>query len=570
MSEKLNREYNKYVAYQIYPMSFCDSNNDGIGDINGIRSKLDYLVSLGIDMIWICPIFASPMDDNGYDVSNFYAINPMFGTFDDFKNLIKEAHEKNIKIILDLVLNHTSSEHEWFKKAISDVNCPEHGYYYFKKGKINADGKREPPNNWASFFSTSAREYVPAIDEYYLHIFSSKMPDLNYTNPLLMEEMKKVAAYWLDLGIDGYRIDAVAHLAKDTSFADSTLPVDANSRVLDFTKFSNREELFDYLNELSTGVFKPRNAFIIGEVGGCATSSEALKYSRYNIGPANMVFNFDTCWENGAYGSITKEDNEIVTNVWNLKHLFLKWYRGCYKDSDMPLYWNNHDHPRVLSQYGSVKYRKESGKMLITTLLFMYGLPFILYGDELGMSNADYTDLNDFKDINDVNFRAENTKYTTEEHLRFARRCSRSNGRLPFCWKNDINGGFSKVSPSIKSPGYFKEVNKEDEDKDPNSVLNYYRNIIKLRHQNEIIESIIDNEFELVDENNVDVFAYSHFGSKMNILVISNFRDFEVDFNLIHKIKRIIIKNYEEVKIDGKTLKLRPFESVIFEVEIND
>lgn len=566
MRNKLIHEYNKYVAYQIYPMSFYDCNNDGVGDIRGIIEKLDYLKSLGVDMIWICPIFDSPMDDNGYDVSNYYDINPKIGTLKDVDELILKAHKLNIKIILDFVLNHTSDEHQWFQKAKKDVNCKEHQYYYFKKGSVDKNGKRIPPNNWGSFFSTSAWEYVPEIDEYYLHIFSKKMPDLNFGNKELIKEIERAANFWADRGIDGFRLDAVAHLAKDTTFEDSKLPVNEHGYVCDFEKFSNRPELFSYLKILSNEVFKPRNLFVIGEVGGCATTDEALKYSSYENGPINMVFNFDTCWENGAYGSIDKTDEMIKTNVKNLKILFKKRYDGCYENCDMPIYWNNHDHPRCLSQYGSVEYRKESAKMLCTTLLYMYGMPFILYGDEIGMSNADYETIEDFKDVNDVNFRLENPQYSNEILLRFARRCSRTNGRLPFCWENKKYGGFSNIEPYIKSTSYFNTVNERDEEKDPNSILNFFKKAIKLRHEDEIIETIVNGKLEFIDIDNEDIFAYKHLGKEFDLVVISNFRNENKLFSC-PKNAEVLLHNYDSLDLVDGNINLHPFESVLLKVQ---
>lgn len=416
---KLDHAYNSYVCYQIFPASFKDSNGDGIGDLQGIIEKLPYIKSLNVDLIWICPIFKSPMDDDGYDVSDFYDINPMFGTLDDMKELIKVAHGLGIKILLDLVLNHTSSEHPWFKKACEDVNSKEHGYYFFKKGKIGPNGEKLPPNNWKGFFDTSCWEYVPQIDEYFFHIFSKKMPDLNYENLALREQMEQVATFWLQLGVDGFRLDAIAHLAKDVSFEDSNLPADLDGLVFDMGRYSNRPRLYDYLKEFNENVFKKYNAITIGEVGGCISSEGALNYSSYTKGSINMVFNFDTCWENGAYGSFEKEDSEIKTNVVNLKSIFKRWYDICNKEADMPLYWNNHDQPRCLSQYGSVLYRNESAKMLSTTLLFMYGMPFILYGDEIGMSNVDYTSLSDFVNVSDRNFKLANPQLSDEILMRF-------------------------------------------------------------------------------------------------------------------------------------------------------
>lgn len=564
---KLNHFYNKYIGYEIYPASFKDSNNDGIGDLNGIISKLPYIKSLSVDLIWVCPIYKSPMDDNGYDVSDFYSINPMFGTLDDAKKLITEAHNNGLKIIFDLVLNQTSSEHEWFKKACKDVNCKEHGYYIFKKGKIDQNGKRLPPNNWKGFFNTSCWEYVPEIDEYFFHIFSKKMPDLNYENPVLRDEMKKVAKYWLDLGVDGFRLDAIAHLAKDTTFENSTFPEDSNGLAFDMYKYSNRDRLFDYLKEFSQDVFSKYNAITIGEVGGGVSTERSLLFSGYENGSISMVFNFDTCWENGLYDSLYKEDKDIKTNVVNLKKLFLKWYNKCYPYADMPIYWNNHDQPRCLSQYGSVDFRKESGKMLCNTLYFMYGVPFILDGDEIGMSNVDYTSVEDFNDVEDINFRLANPTIPSNLLLRNSLRTSRMNARAPFNWSNSLYAGFSSVKPYIKNVSYYPVCNQEDEDKDSDSILNFYRMAGKLRHEPKILNSILNYPFALVEPENDKIFAYTHIGSDCSIEVISNFTKETVSFAKHFKTKSVLLHNYQNILETNLNYTLRPFETYLIEID---
>lgn len=561
---KLDREYNKYVAYQIFPLSFKDTNGDGYGDLNGIREELPYIKSLGIDMIWLCPIFASPMEDSGYDVSDYFKINPLLGDMDDMRKLLDEAHKLNIKVIIDFVVNHTSSEHVWFKKALSDPNSKEHGFYYFKKGRIGPNGEKLPPNNWQGFFSTSCWEYVPELDEYYFHIFGVNMPDLNYTNKDLLDEIEKVGKFWIDFGVDGFRLDAIAHLAKDTTFKDSDKPANAEGLVYDYSKFSNRPELINILRELNERIFKKYGVFTVGEVGGGITAEGSISLADVNNGVMNMVFNFDTNWHafNGdpLYLDINKD---LVTDVYGLKTIFKKWYDICYKDCDMPVYWLNHDHPRVLSHYGDVKFRKESGKMLCITLLFLYGLPFILYGEELGMSNLNYTDINDYIDVNDINHRKELVGVPEKNILQKHNLTSRSNGRQPFLWKNARNAGFSSGKPWMKVASYYPECNEEDEDKDPDSILNFYRKAIKLRHDEEILKSICDNPFELYDVNHPDVFAYTHIGENMNIMVISNFRGYEVKQSVDFSKYEILLHNYEDVKFENKTFTLRPYESYL-------
>jgi len=555
------------IGYEIYPRTFKDSNGDGVGDLPGIISKLDYLEKLGVNILWICPFFKSPMDDNGYDVSDYYQVDPVFGTNTDFLNLIKKAHDKGIHVIIDFVLNHTSDEHPWFLEAREDKKSPKRDYYIWRDGKINAEGKRVPPNNWQGFFDDSAWNYDERAGQYYLKIFSKKMPDLNWESPALRQNIFLIARYWLDQGVDGFRLDAIAHLAKDLTWSDSPYDVGPDGTTLDSRKFSSIPRLFDYLREFKSEVLsRYPNAMAVGEVGGCATTQEALKYSSVENGSIDMVFNFDTCWENGAYGSEHKGDDEIVTNVVNLKHIFLRWYHDCHGKAWLPIYWNNHDHPRVLSQYGDIHFRKESGKMLATTLLFMYGTPFLYNGEEIGMSNVDYQDVRDFKDVSAMNYYKNAKRYMTEaEIIRFLRRTSRVNARTPFQWTGGPNAGFSTHEPDSKVVGNFPTVNVETEARDPDSILNFYRKAISLRKNPRMLDAVIDGEFILIDSEHPDVFAYAHKGATP-LMVISNFRKFNTVFTMPYPIKEILLHNYPHVETKDGKIMLRPFESFLLEL----
>ncbi|MDY6062275.1 MAG: alpha-glucosidase [Erysipelotrichaceae bacterium] len=545
--------YEKSVAYQIFPYSFKDSDNDGVGDLRGVIEKLPYLSLLGIDLIWLTPIYKSPLIDSGYDISDHYAINEQLGNMQIFKELIAKAHEMGIKIIIDLVLNHTSDQHPWFKKALLNKDNPYHDYYYFLDPIIK-DGKKYPPCNWKSFFSDSAFEYVEHLDQYYLHIFDKKMPDLNYQNPKVVEEMVAMANFYLDLGVDGFRLDAIAHLAKDLTFSNSNIDVDEYGLAYDPSKFSNREDNFDYLDKFKTSVFKKENIFTIGEVGGCAGISDAIKYADKEKGYFNMVFNFDTCWENGAYNSIDKTDNEIKTNVVNLKQLFKKWYDGCHKRCMMPIYWLNHDHPRLISQYGSIKYRKESAKALALITLFLYGTPFIYQGEELGLSNVDYNELDDFKDISAINFiNNYGFNYDHDTLIRFLRRTSRISARAPMIWCNDINGGFSKAKPYIKINSQDLLFNAEDAIKDEDSIFNFYRRAISYKKE---YQDIINGELHFVDIDHPNLFIFKHLLAEAELMVISNITDQEVKYCFNYDDYHILLHNYQDIDND----MIRPFE----------
>ncbi len=565
---KQRKWWQEAVGYEIYPRSFCDSNNDGIGDLPGIISKLDYLEKLGVNILWICPFFKSPMDDNGYDVSDYLTVDPVFGTNQDFQELLSKAHAKGIHIVIDFVLNHTSDEHPWFLEARSSKTSEKRDFYIWRDGKVDAKGKRLPPNNWQGFFEDSAWNYDSVAGQYYLKIFSKKMPDLNWENANLRKHIFDVAKYWLDQGVDGFRLDAIAHLAKDLTFSDSLQPVGPTGMTLDFRKFSSIPRLFDYLAEFKHEVLAHYpEAMTIGEVGGCASTEEALKYSGRDKGSIDMVFNFDTCWENGAFGSEKKSDDEIVTNVINLKRLFLHWYEDCSQKAWLPIYWNNHDHPRVLSQYGDIRFRKASGKMLALTLLFMYGTPFLYNGEEIGMSNVDYTRIEDFKDVSAKNFYESAKTYLTDsEILRFLRRCSRVNARTPFQWSPEKYAGFSKHEPDVRVIGNYQEVNVADEEKDPDSILNFYRQAIALRKAPRILDAVLEGKFILVDPNHPDVFAYAHKGATP-LLVVSNFRRFDTAFSFPYKIKTILLHNEKTMNLSNGVLHLKPFESYLFELD---
>ena len=556
------------IGYIIYPAAYKDANGDGIGDLKGIVEKLDYLRELGIDLLWICPIFASPMKDNGYDVSDYLHVNPLFGTDEDLLTLLHEAHLRGIRVLLDFAMNHTSDQHEWFVKAKEDPSSEERSYYIIRKGRRDEKGNLLPPNNWGSFFSTSAWEKMPnSEDEFYLHVFAPSMPDTDWSNPKLRERYYQIARHYVDLGVDGFRMDAISHLAKNPTFEDSPLKAGKAGYVLDPSEFSNRPELLGYLKEFrEKGVNE--NTLLVGEVGGCVQPEQARLFSERGRGPINLVFNFDTVWNNGAYGSIDKKDDEIKTDVISLKNNFMRWYENA-ATCDLPLYWCNHDHPRVLSQYGSVKYRAESAKMLVTTLLFLYGTPFIYQGDEIGMSNVTYDKAEDFlnDEANVDALKSMRSEGRDEETiLRFWRRTNRINARTPMQWDKTSYAGFSKVAPKVKVNDNYKEgVNVQEQMEDPYSILNYFQYAISFR-KNAIYNDIVNNgKLEIVDYNHPDVLAYLHRGSS-TIMVISNFRPYQTYFTFNYEIGDIVLHNYDGVLLKDHVFTLRPFECYLLKI----
>ncbi len=570
MEKNSDRWWRNEVGYIVYPEAFKDGNGDGIGDLKGLISKLDYLKDLGVGMLWICPIFASPMEDNGYDVSDYYAINPRFGSLEDLKLLLSEAHKRNIRILLDLVLNHTSKEHPWFQKALADPSSEERSYYIFRKGKMVGD-KLLPPSNWGSFFTPSCWEKVEGSDEFYFHAFGSGMPDVDWSNPKVRELYAEIADFYIKLGVDGFRLDAVAHLAKDLSFTDSDLyDEDGDGFVLDPSKFSNRPELFHYLEEFREKALKGRSVLLIGEVGGSVQPYEGKALADRLSGPLDLLFNFDTVWNNGNFGSIGKKDEEIVTDVMQLKHNFTRWYDACHSSCDMPLYWCNHDHPRLLAQYGSRIYRKESAKALALTLLFLYGTPFLYQGEELAMDNLIEGSIEDFAaDVGTADSITSYRKagYSDEQILSFLRRAARMNARTPLSWDSSPYGGFSEVKPLLPyTKDYLAGYNAKVEHDDPYSVLNFYRSAIALRKNTYYNNLVQNSQLEWIDWNHQDVISYLHRGYT-TIMVITNMRPYQVYFTFNFQIADVLLHNYDGVLLSNHVLTLRPFESYLLVVK---
>lgn len=553
------------IGYQIYIKSFKDSNNDGIGDINGIREKLNYLKDLGVDLLWITPFYLSPMDDNGYDVADFCAVDPVFGTLEDFKNLIKEAHEKGIKIITDFVMNHTSDEHQWFIESRKSLNNKYRDYYIWAKGKEEF-GITKEPTNWASFFGGSCWQKDELTNEYYLKIFSNKMPDLNYQNKAVRKEMMEVAKFWLDLGVDGFRIDAVAHLGK-SELSDSLISGDDKYKK-DWRKFSNLEVVFDYLKEFEEEVFSKYNLLTLGEVGGEARVDEALKYTNLENGSLKMVFNFDHIWSNNIH-ELKNERDEKKVDLVHLKTIFNKWQTGMYKKSWLPIYWMNHDFPRLINQYGNPKKRYLSGSMLATSLYLMWGTPFIYQGEEIGMSNFPFKKLEDFNDVSVKRQYLENdfTKITEAEFIFIQSQTTRDNARTVMSWDDSLYGGFSNVKPWFHLHPSYKEVNVKNDLLKENSLLNYYKKLIKLRKNNQYLKTLVYGSYQQLLINNKDVYAYLR-KNDQRILVIVNFFNKTTKISLEEiKVNKILLSNYNDSSTELINLTLRPYESIVFEVE---
>jgi oligo-1,6-glucosidase len=554
------------VGYQIYPKSFFDSNNDGIGDLKGIFNKLEYLADLGINLIWICPFYDSPMDDNGYDVRNFFDVAKAFGTMEDVIALIKKAHELNIKIILDYVLNHTSDEHPWFIESKKDKENPYRDYYIWHDGKI-VDGVKIEPTNWGSFFGGSAWNYDETTDSYYMKIFSNKMPDLNWKNEKVQDEMIEVAKKWLDLGIDGFRIDAVSHL--DRAELVDAITTTNEKYPLDWHKFSNLPKVHDYLTKLNREVFKPYNCLAIGEVGGEASIEQGINYASFDSNELSMVFNFDHNWCNNLNDIINPK--KLKTNVLCLKQAFSKWQESFKEIGWLPLNWLNHDQPRLMSHYGNLKHPLESGKMLATALHMMRGTPFIYQGEEIGMTNYPFEDVSDFNDLSSIHSYQYYLEQEPDDPVKAIKKAglrSRDNPRTPMQWSSEPFGGFSSVKPWIKVNPNYKKINVEHQLIHQNSLWFHYQKLISLRRFSPYHDIITYGSYEMIDRNHEHLYNYLRRYQQQTLLIINSFSSHKVEYNLKHySVKEVILSNYQKQHIKNEIITLYPYESIVFKVE---
>lgn len=537
--------YQDKVIYQIYPKSFNDSNDDGIGDINGIIEKLDYLKELGVDMIWMCPIFASPQRDSGYDIKDYYRIDPIFGTMEDLEHLIDEAKQRNIYLMFDMVFNHTSTEHRWFQEALKG-NEKYKNYYFFKKGK----GDRLP-TNWDSKFGGKAWKYVPEFDEYYLHLYDEKQADLNWKNEEVRNELVKIINFWLDKGIRGFRFDVINNIDK-RSFEDS-------DDELGKQFYCDQPKVHDYLHELNSRSF--------GQVDGCITVGEMSATSVENcIGYTNpqnkeldMVFSFHHL----KVDYLNKEKwTSMPFDFQELKDLLNTWQVKMQEGNGWnALFWNCHDQPRSVSRFGNdQKYRELSAKMLATTIHLMRGTPYIYQGEEIGMTNHYFTDINQYRDVESINaYHILKEQGLKEEQIhKILQEKSRDNSRTLMQWNNEINGGFSKATPWLEVNKNYQTINVEDALKDPNSIFYYYQKLIKLRKSYPIISHGI---FEPILKEHPLVFGYKRILDNQEMIVLNNFYDQEVkiDFDNLNNYE-VLIDNYQNT--DLSNLSLKPYQSI--------
>ena len=509
--------WQKSVVYQIYPRSFMDSNGDGIGDLQGIISKLDYLRNLGVDVIWLSPFYASPNADNGYDISDYQKFMEEFGTMEDFDELLKEAHQRNLKIIIDMVVNHSSDEHEWFKKSKAGIE-PYRNYYIWRKG---VDGKE--PNNWRSNFSGSAWTYSEERQEYYLHLFHKKQPELNWQCAELRNEIYRMMNWWLDKGVDGFRLDVINYIGKNPEFPDGVIGKDGLG---DFVPYAvNLPISHDYIKEMNSQVWHNREGILtVGETP-FASTDDAVQYSCLDNTELNMVFQFEHMDLDNAEDGSKWSDRRIP--LLELKRSFSNWQRKLYGKAWNSLYWCNHDQPRVVSRLGNDTdtWWNKSAKMLATCLHFMQGTPYVYQGEELGMTNYPFSDIRDFRDVESINAYHEYTEtlhVDSDKMISYLRNKSRDNARTPMQWDETDEAGFTTGVPWMPVNPNYKVINAAAQIGDEDSVYNYYRKLISLRKEHPII---VNGDFELVGEDDADVFVYLRHWKDQILWVACNFTD---------------------------------------------
>ncbi|GEL67974.1 glycoside hydrolase family 13 protein [Marinilactibacillus psychrotolerans] len=542
------------VAYEIYPRSFKDSNGDGIGDIQGIIEKLDYLQDLGIDIIWVCPIYQSPNDDNGYDISDYKAILSDFGTMEDFEALLSAVHKRGMKLIMDLVINHTSDEHEWFIESKSSKDNTYRDFYIWKEG---AD-KGIPPNNWASIFGGSAWEYDSDTKEYYLHIFSKKQPDLNWENKEVRNKLYDMVNWWLDKGIDGFRIDAISHIKKKEGLPDLPNPK-GEAFVESFDGHLNQKGIDLFLNEFVENTIKKFDALTVGEANG-VTVEDAENWANEDTGYFNMIFQFEHVDLWGSKGT--------GLDLRRLKTTLSRWQNALDAKGWNALFIENHDLARVVSVWGNdTSYRKKSAKALATIYFFMQGTPFIYQGQEIGMTNVKYENINDYRDVASRNYyQSELAKGKAhEEVMTYIWSSGRDNSRTPMQWDSTSYAGFSDNEPWIKVNPNYRKINVEESMKDSDSIYHYYRTMIQLRRKE---ETFIYGSYVLLEEEHPQVFAYIRKYQNKQFLIVANLFALETIVNLPSgfKLGEKLLSNYSEKEQSTVSLNLKAYEAGIYEL----
>lgn len=543
------------VVYQIYPRSFQDSNGDGIGDLKGITGRLDYLKELGIDVIWLSPVYQSPNDDNGYDISNYQDIMAEFGTMEDFDEMLAAAHERGIKIVMDLVVNHTSDEHAWFAESRKSQDNPYRDYYFWREPK--EDGSA--PNNWGSCFGGPAWELDKETGMYYLHLFSKKQPDLNWDNKEVRDAVFDMMTWWCDKGIDGFRMDVISMISKTKEMPDGEV---GDKLYGDYDPYCvNGPHVHKYLKEMNQKVLSKYDLMTVGETAG-VTIEEAKKYAGEDADELNMVFQFEHVSYNGPYGKWTDEKMPLP----QLKETMSRWQTELYGKAWNSLFWDNHDQPRAVSRFGDDReeYREVCAKMLATCLHMMQGTPYVYQGEELGMTNCPFTELSQLRDIESINGFNEWTqsgKVTEEQFWKYIRFVGRDNARTPMQWDDSENAGFTTGTPWILVNPNYTTINAKAELADENSVFHYYKKLIKLRKEHDIIPY---GQYQLLLPEDEELYVYTREYEGRKLLVVCSFTEKERSFNVPEEFAdgTCLISNYEYGNSKG-AVTLRPYEAFV-------
>ena len=552
------RWWKESVVYQIYPRSFCDSNGDGIGDLNGITGKLDYLKELGIDVIWLSPVYKSPNDDNGYDISDYQAIMDEFGTMEDFDRMLATAHEKGIKIMMDLVVNHTSDEHKWFIESRKSTDNPYRDYYIWRPAK--EDGSL--PNNWGSCFSGPAWEYDKTTDMYFLHLFSKKQPDLNWDNPAVRQDVFDMMNWWLKKGVDGFRMDVISLISKEPGLPDKEPGINGYAT---FNVSANGPHVHEYLQEMRQKALNNADTITVGECSG-VTLEEAKKYARSDEKELNMVFQFEhmDVDSDEKAGKWTTRKMDLR----NLKKILTRWQKGLQDIAWNSLYWENHDQPRSVSRFGndSDEYREISAKMLATCIHMMQGTPYVYQGEELGMTNCPFNTLDNFRDLESINAFHELTeqgKMTEEDMMAAIGYKGRDNARTPMQWDDSAYAGFSTTNPWIMVNPNYTKINAKDQVNREDSVFKYYQKLIKLRHESELI---VYGTYDLIHDDDKDIYAYIRTLGDEKLIVYCNFSENTREVELPEEFTngKVLISNYIDAKVNHK-ITLRPYEAIVIQ-----
>lgn len=548
------------VVYQIYPKSFNDTTGNGVGDIPGIIAKLDYLKELGVDVVWLTPIYKSPQRDNGYDISDYFSIHEEYGTLADFEKLLEEAHSRDIKIIMDIVVNHTSTEHQWFQEAKKSKDNPYRDFYIWKDPKD--DGSE--PTNWESKFGGNAWQYDEATGQYYLHLFDVTQADLNWENEELRRKVYDMMEFWFEKGVDGFRLDVINLISKDQQFPDD----DGSVPPGDGRKFyTDGPRVHEFLHEMNENVFSKYDSMTVGEMSSTSID-HCINYSNPEREELSMTFNFHHLkvdYPNGEKWALAEFDFGA------LKQILSSWQTEMHKGGGWnALFWCNHDQPRVVSRYGDDrKYHRESAKMLATVIHMMQGTPYIYQGEEFGMTNPGFESIEDYRDVESLNvYKILKEKGMTEEEIiNILKSKSRDNSRTPVQWDGSENAGFTDGTPWINVASNYSEINAERALKDGNSIFYHYKKLIQLRKQYDIITY---GDYELISEDHPDMFAYVRNGDNEKLLVVNNFYGKETSFIIPEHIQadeykdEILLSNYNQSPSAAQTINLRPYESVIY------